>query len=277
MQTRKKIALIARYIALVIVTILMLTPIVWTLISTLRPSNDLIMGSFLPKLSDFTLESYITVLENGDFFTYMGNSVYYAGGSALICALFSLLGAYSLSRFDYPGRKVLQLAIVYIMMIPVLMVLVPLYFIFSKMSALKPSSIVIIYAAGNIPFCMWLCKTYLDGIPKELDQAAAIDGCGRLKCLLHVITPLAVPCIISGVIIVFVNGWNESIYASVFLARNDWKPVTAGILSLGTGKYANNWGALNTCSIIACLPVMVLFFALQRYFIGGMVAGAIKG
>jgi multiple sugar transport system permease protein len=118
-------------------------------------------------------------------------------------------------------------------------------------------------------------KTYVDTIPEQIDEAACIDGSSKLQSLWHMIIPLALPGYVSVFIIVFVNGWNELVFASVLLTRMQWKPITTGILGL-LGQYGNNWGALNTAAFLSCLPVLAVFFLLQRYFVGGIVAGAVK-
>ena len=162
------------------------------------------------------------------------------------------------------------------MMIPALVVMVPLYMAFSKLKLLNPTGLVMIYAAGNVPFCMWLIKAFIDTIPREIDEAAYIDGCTKFMTLRHIALPLSRAGLASAFIIVFVNSWNELMYAETFL-NNIWlKPVTSGIL-LWKGSHGTDWAGLNTAAIFACVPILCIFFLLQDYFVNGLVAGSIKG
>ncbi len=271
----KKLSGAVRFAVVALLTLIALTPILWTILSTLRPSELLIRGSLLPRLSEFTLKNYQQIIEKSYLFNFMYNSFLYSSLSALAATAVGVAGGYGLSRFVFPGSKLIMNLFILIMMIPILIVLVPLYFILVKAGFLSPTALTIIYVAGNVPFSVWVNKTYIDTIPEQIDEAACIDGSGKLQSLWHMIIPLAMPGYVSVFIIVFINGWNELVFASVLLTRMQWKPITTGILSL-LGQYGNNWGALNTAAFLSCLPVLAVFFLLQRYFVGGIVAGAVK-
>jgi len=251
-------------------------PILWTLQSTLRPWGEVLGGPLLPSLESLTLQNYIDVFRRGQIFTFLRNSTMYGGFSAILCATISLLAGYSLSRFDLPGKKYILSSFVFVMMIPVLVVLVPIYFMLVTINFANRVALVLIYAAGNTPLVVWLSKTYIDSIPKDLDEAAHLDGCNKYQTLRYIIFPLATPVFISAIIIVFVNGWSELMYAMIILDRVAFRPITSGILG-ALGQYGNQWDMLNTMAMLASLPVLILFLFLQRYFIGGIVSGSVKG
>jgi multiple sugar transport system permease protein len=274
-MNKKRLSELLRFAAVTLLTLIALTPILWTILSTLRPTELLIRGSLFPYLSELTFKNYRLIMEKSYLLAYMYNSFLYSSLSALASTVVGVAGGYGLSRFVFPGHKFILNMFIVIMMIPILVVLVPLYFILAKAGFLSPTALIIIYAAGNVPFSVWVNKTYIDSIPEQIDEAACIDGSGKLQNLWHLILPLALPGYMSTLIIVFVNGWNELVYASVLLTRFQWKPITTGMLGL-LGQYGNNWGAMNTAAFLSCLPALVVFFLLQRYFIGGIVAGAIK-
>jgi multiple sugar transport system permease protein len=199
----------------------------------------------------------------------------YSSFSAVICVAFGVLAGYSLSRYKLPGKKLILTGFIVVMMIPALVLLVPLYFMLARINFVNRAALITIYAAGSIPFSVWLNKTYIDSIPHELDEAAYIDGCTKLKSLLHIILPLAMPGCFSSLIIIFVSAWNELIFAMTFLDRMEYRPITSGIIG-AIGQYGNQLYKMNTFAIIACIPILLLFFFFQRYILGGLVAGAVK-
>jgi ABC-type glycerol-3-phosphate transport system permease component len=231
--------------------------------------------SFFSSPNELTLKNYIELFQDGMVFIYIKNSLMYGGFSAVLCVFIGLMAGFSLSRYNIPGKKIILTGFILIMMIPVLVLLVPLYFMFAKLNFLNRAALIIIYAAGNTPFCVWINKAYIDSIPRELDEAAYLDGCTKLKTLKHIIFPLSLPASFSTLIIIFVNGWNELIFALIFLDRIQFRPITSGILG-SMGRYGNMVYKMNSFAIIACVPILVLFFFFQRYIMGGLVAGAVK-
>jgi ABC-type glycerol-3-phosphate transport system permease component len=270
----KTLVLTGKYAALSIISFITLTPLVWTLLSTLR-YGVVQNRSFFPSLSELTLKNYIEIFQDGMVFIYIRNSLMYGGLSAALCVFIGLMAGFSLSRYKLPGKKIILTGFILIMMIPVLVLLVPLYFMFAKLNFLNRAALIIIYAAGNTPFCVWLNKTYIDSIPRELDEAAYLDGCTKLQTLKHIIFPLSLPASFSTLIIIFVNGWNELIFALIFLDRVQFRPITSGILG-SLGRYVNEVYKMNSFAIIACVPILILFFVFQRYIMGGLTAGAVK-
>ena len=270
----RTLVLTGKYTALMIISFITLTPLLWTLLSTLR-YGWVQNKSFFPSLSELTLANYIELFQEGMVFTHIKNSLMYGGYSAILCVFIGLLAGFSLSRFDLPGRKIILNGFILTMMIPVLVLLVPLYFVFAKLNFLNRTALILVYTAGNTPFCVWLNKAYIDSIPRELDEAAYLDGCTKLQTLKHIIFPLSLPASFSTLIIIFVNGWNELVYALLFLDRMQYRPITSGILG-SLGRYGNEVYKMNSLAIIACVPILILFFFFQRYIMGGLVAGAVK-
>ena len=270
----KTFVLTGKYIILAIIGFITLTPLLWTLLSTLRYGR-VQNKAFFPSLNEITLDNYIELFQDGMVFTYIRNSLMYGGLSAILCVFIGLLAGFSLSRFNLPGKKIILNGFILTMMIPVLVLLVPLYYVFAKLDFLNRTALILVYAAGNTPFCVWLNKAYIDSIPRELDEAAYLDGCTKILTLKHIIFPLSLPASFSTLIIIFVNGWNELIFALLFLDRVQYRPITSGILG-SLGRYGNEVYKMNSMAIIACVPILLLFFFFQRYIMGGLVAGAVK-
>ena len=270
----RTLVLTAKYIALIIISLITLSPLLWTLLSTLR-YGIFQNKSFFPSLNEITFKNYIELFREGMVLPYIRNSLMYGGFSAILCVFIGILAGFSLSRFDLPGKKIILTGFTSTMMIPGLVLLVPLYFVFAKLNFLNRASLILVYAAGNTPFCVWLNKAYIDSIPRELDEAAYIDGCTKIDTLKHIILPLSLPASISTLILIFVGGWNELIFALLFLDRVQYRPITSGILG-SLGRYGNQVYKMNSFAIVACVPILILFFIFQRYIMGGLTAGAIK-
>jgi multiple sugar transport system permease protein len=271
---RKHTILLCKYAVLVIITIITLTPIFWTALSTLR-TGIATNRSFFPSINEISLKNYVDLFNERNVFRFIKNSLMYSSFSAVICVALGVLAGYSLSRYKLPGKKLILTGFIVVMMIPALVLLVPLYFMLARINFVNRAALITIYVAGSIPFSVWLNKVYIDSIPHELDEAAYIDGCTKLKSLLHIILPLAMPGCFSSLIIIFVNAWNELIFAMTFLDRMEYRPITSGIIG-AMGQYNNQWFKMNTFAIIACIPILLLFFFFQRYILGGLVAGAVK-
>jgi multiple sugar transport system permease protein len=198
---------------------------------------------------------------------------------AMILATFA---AYSLSRFRFPGSDFFSNAILATQMIPMIMYLIPIYIMFVKFTLMTGipvkgtyPGIILIYSAWFLPFSIWILRGFFAAIPVELEEAALIDGCSRLRVFWHVALPLALPGIVATGIYVFLNAWDELMFAWV-LTNADTMTIPVGI-RLFVGNYQNRFDLMMAAATVATLPVVVLFFLLQRHIVRGLTAGAVKG
>ncbi len=226
--------------------------------------------------------NFVDMWYNIDFGLYLRNSLLICGISMIIAMAFATMAAYSFSRFKFPGADLFGNLILATQMIPAIMYLIPIYIMFVKFNevtgiALKGSflGIILIYSAFFIPFSIWILRGFFAAIPKELEEAGRIDGCSQIQVFWYVVLPLAVPGIIATGVYIFLTAWDELMFAWV-LCNADTMTIPVGI-RLFVGNYQNRFDLMMAAATVATIPVMVLFFMLQKYIIKGLTAGAVKG
>jgi len=226
--------------------------------------------------------NYVDMWRNVNFGLYLRNSLIICGFTMLFAMIFSTLAAYALSRFRFPGTDLFSNSILATQMIPAIMYLIPLYIMFVKFTLLTGIPIkgtfygmILIYSAFFLPFSIWILRGFFAAIPRELEEAALIDGCSRFKVFWHVALPLAIPGIIATGIYIFLTAWDELMFAWV-LTNADTMTIPVGI-RLFVGNYQNRFDLMMAAATVATLPVVVLFFMLQRHIVRGLTAGAVKG
>jgi multiple sugar transport system permease protein len=271
-------------------------------LSILKDGDILLLGSTNGRLTHFDLRSekpvgftklkeghsvfrwrnYVDMWYNIDFGLYLRNSLLICGISMIIAMIFATMAAYSFSRFKFPGSDLFSNLILATQMIPAIMYLIPLYIMFVKFTGVTGipmkgtfPGIILIYSAFFIPFSIWILRGFFAAIPKELEEAARIDGCSQLQVFWHIVLPLAVPGIIATGVYVFLTAWDELMFAWV-LSNADTMTIPVGI-RLFVGNYQNRFDLMMAAATVATIPVMVLFFMLQKYIIKGLTAGAVKG
>jgi multiple sugar transport system permease protein len=230
----------------------------------------------------FRWMNYVDMWYNIDFGLYLRNSLIICGISMMIAMIFATMAAYAFSRFKFPGADLFGNLILATQMIPAIMYLIPIYIMFVKFNEvtgipLKGTlvGIILIYSAFFIPFSIWILRGFFAAIPKELEEAARIDGCTQIQVFWHVVLPLAVPGIIATGVYIFLTAWDELMFAWV-LCNADTLTIPVGI-RLFVGNYQNRFDLMMAAATVATIPVMVLFFMLQKYIIKGLTAGAVKG
>ena len=188
----------------------------------------------------------------------------------------ALTGAYALSRFDFPGRETGLATLLVTQMFPGVVMAIPIYIILDKLKLLNSMwGLTLVYSTTAIPFCIWMLKGYIDTIPKDLEEAALLDGATRWQIFTRIALPLARPAIAVTALFSFMTAWNEFILAATFLNQE-----TAYTLPVAIQRYVESektaWGHFAAAAILVSLPVVALFFALQRHLVGGLTAGSVK-
>jgi multiple sugar transport system permease protein len=226
--------------------------------------------------------NYLDMWRNVNFGLYLKNSLIICGFTMFFAMIFSTLAAYALSRFRFPGSDLFSNGILATQMIPAIMYLIPLYIMFVKFTLLTGvpvkgtyAGMILIYSAFFIPFSIWILRGFFASIPRELEEAALIDGCSRFRVFWHIALPLAMPGIIATGIYVFLTAWDELMFAWV-LTNADTMTIPVGI-RLFVGNYQNRFDLMMAAATVATIPVVVLFFMLQKHIVKGLTAGAVKG
>jgi multiple sugar transport system permease protein len=264
------------YGILTIASVCVLIPVLWMISTSLK--DDTAIFSTPPRWipEDITFQAFARVWSDYPFTSYFTNSVLVVGASTLISIFFSALAGYGMSRFEFRGKGGFLTFLLMTQMFPSIMLLIPFYKIMQSAHLVNThAALILTYISFTIPFCSWMMTGYFKSIPKELDEAASIDGLSKFRTFAQVVLPLAVPGVVATAIFSFITGWNEYMFALVLTQSEDMKTVPVGIGQL-IGQYKILWNDMMAASLYAVIPLVILFVFLQRYLISGMTAGAVK-
>ena len=252
-----------------------LAPFVWMLLTSIKPNADLSQFPVRYLPSSTTFEHYRTLIQRTSFPVNLLNSLIIAGGAVLLGLATSVPAAYSFSRFRFTGRRTLMTSFLVINMFPIVLLIIPLFVLMRTLGLIDTFLGVIIgHSTFSIPFSIWMLVSYFNAIPKDLDEAATIDGASRLQTIRLVVLPLVMPGIVTTAIYVFITSWNEYLFA-MMLSGETVRPVTVA-LQLFIGEFTVQWGILTAGGTIIALPVTILFLFVQKRLLGGLTAGAVK-
>ena len=252
-------------------------PCYWMFVSSLRPPQELF--TVPPRLvpTAITTQWYTVVLRDTRMPQFFLNSLVVSGGSMMLSLFIATLGAYSLARFTHAAQRVILLTVLVSYVLPPVLLLLPLYLTLGFLGLINTYLGVILTSVSfTTPFCLWLLRSFFRSIPMELEEAAMVDGTTRFGAFARIILPLGTPGILSTGLFGFILSWNEYLFASVLLTGEARKTVPIGIAEFIT-QYDIHWGEVTAASTMATIPVMLIFFMIQRYFVRGLTEGAVKG
>lgn len=253
-----------------------LFPIYWTLNTALKPEGDIIKTPIEYLPGNITFVNFVNAWDDVGFETYFGNSVFVGLCTVVLTVILSIMAGYALGRFEFKGKRVVMMMLLMTQFIPRSMLIIPLFVIFNNLGLISnPLSLILIYSAVQVPFNAILMSGFISGIPKELEEAAAMDGATKTQALVKIIFPLLLPGIVATSVNIFVYSWNEFLLA-LMLTNNQAKFTLPVGLSFMMGEFNVNYGALAAGSIIALIPSILLFSIAQKHLVNGM-GGAVKG
>lgn len=267
----------------VLLCALVLTPIAYIFLASLNTDVGVASGEFWP--SSFSLDSYTKIWDSVGLAKAIGNSLIVSGATAVVSALMAIGTAYVLVRFEFRGRLTVLRGLLGLQSIPGTLMLLPVFVLFSSAGTYLGVTVIgtlwglfIAYLTFALPFSTWVMVTYLRGLPRELEEAARIDGASNLGILFRIIIPLSWPGIIVSAIFAFLLGWNDVLFASVF-TRPDTHTAAVALqvfASAVEGGAIPVYSQMMAASLVCAVPVVVLYFMFQKYLVGGLTAGSVK-
>lgn len=268
------------YCAIAIVILLfLLFPLFWIINTSLKTEQEifLIPPTFYPHV--LNLKSYAAQVEVGDFnmFQSFFNSFMISGSAMVIAVILAVPASYAVARYRFVGRKATILFMLVTQMLPVSVLLTPMFVMFKKMHLYNTwGAAILADVTIGIPFSILILKNYFASIPKALEEAAYIDGCTRMGAFMRVLVPVAKPGIIVCAVFSFLYAWGDLAYGMTFILDQPKRPITAGIFNF-MGQYGTKWSYLTAFAVVSILPVALIFIFMQKYIIAGMTNGAVKG
>ncbi|SEF86523.1 carbohydrate ABC transporter permease [Bosea lathyri] len=265
------------YAAVIATCAILVFPIYWLVVTALSEPDQLrqLPPKFWPDQPRWHV--FGEIMAERPILLWLGNSALAAIGAVTLSMTVSVLAGYSLSRFRVRGGPSLGLFILTAKMLPATLLVIPLFGIFRQLELIGSLwSIILAHATLIIPFTTWMLKGYFDTIPRELEQAAMIDGCSPLGAMVRVILPVSAPGLAATALYGFVLSWSDYAYARTFLtnAQSNWT-ANLGITTM-KGEYVSNWSDISAASILVALPILLIYLFLERYLVGGLTAGAEK-
>ena len=222
------------------------------------------------------LEGYRAVLFDYNFLRYIANTAYVAVTTMVLTLVLSVLGAYAVARLDFPGRRLMERAVLLTYMFPAIVLAIPLYAIFTLLGLRDTlSGLVIVYLAQTLPVALYMLRSYFETVPASLEEAGLIDGCSRFEVIWRITLPLSLPALASVGLYVFMIAWNEFLFAFMFLDTPEIFTLSRGMVALNSQEVPYQY--LMAGAVIVTVPVMLLFFWFERYLVGGLTAGGVKG
>lgn len=275
-KNKKVDKLLTLYLPLSMMLSFTIFPIYWTINTAFKPEGDIMNRPLEYVPLNPTVENFVMAWNNVGFAVFMKNSLIVGISTVIVVLICSTLSGYALARYNFKGKRSFMLMLLCTQFIPRSMMIIPLFIIFKNLGLISsPLALIITYTAIEIPFTTILMSGFIANVPKELEEAALIDGCTKLQSIRHVVFPLLLPGIVATAVFTFIYTWNEFLIALMLTNRQDRFTLPVG-LSTMMGEFNVNYGALAAGSVIALVPAVILFAYAQKHLVNGM-GGAVKG
>ncbi len=264
-------------ILLLIGGVVMVIPFLYMISAALTP--NLYVIQYPPELipTNASLDNFVKAWQANNFQQYFLNSAFVSITATIITVLFAAMAAYAFARFDFKGKEVIFFAFLAVMMVPSTVLIVPQFLLMKNLSLLNSlGGLILIYSATSIPSGIFLLRGFFEQLPKELEEAALLEGANYFTTFTKIMLPLSAPGLATVSIFSFMGFWDEFIMALTFIDEPTKRTLPIAI-ALFQGQHGTQWGLVFAASLIALIPVIIVFFSLQKYFAGGITAGAIKG
>ncbi|WP_433719190.1 carbohydrate ABC transporter permease [Microbacterium laevaniformans] len=275
-QTRRRAARVGIVIGLVLGAVFAAGPVVWMLSNSFKSNTEIF--ELPPRLitDTFSLNAYVAIFTNPETMRFFLNSYIVAGAVTVLTLLVAIQAAYAFSRFDFRGKRVLNVIIVSVQAVPPITLLIPYFGLMVGLGLYNTyPGLILTYMVFTLPYAIIMMTGYFNTLPRELDEAVRVDGAGSMTALWRVLVPISVPGIVSVGIYTFMIAWNEYLFALTLTRTIDMRTVPIGIQLL-MGQHSYEWNQIMAMSVLGSIPVLILFLFFQRFFISGLTAGSVK-
>ena len=265
------------YLVVTLLLLIFVFPIYWMIIGSFKSRE--VLTSLPPQLypTFSTFQNYIDIFTNQKYMTYIGNSFLVAALTVVIDLTLAVFAGYSLSRFRYPGRKAIMTITLSSQVFPTVVVLISLYEFFYKFKLMNNRfGLALADVAMSLPLSVWMLKSFCDSVPRSLDEAARVDGCGRFATLIRIVFPLLKPGMLAVGIYSFLMSWDDYMMGLVIITKTPKKTLPVGIAESFLGEFGFDYAGMMTIAVVASLPVLLLFLIFQKYMVAGLTSGAVK-
>ena len=268
---------LAHRFAILAYVVFALFPLYWLVKVSVTPNDLLYSEGVRLWPSRMTFEHFNFVLAHSDFPRFFRNSLVVSATTAVVSTVFAALAGYALSRFAFRGKLTISGILLVTQMFPLVMLIAPIFKMLSPLGLTNSlTGLVIVYVAFNVPFACFLMQSFFDGIPRDLEEAAMIDGASRFGAFRQIILPLTLPGVAATLGFVFTAAWSEMIFALMLISSNEKATFPVGLLSF-VSKFSVDFGQMMAAGVLALIPACLFFLLIQRYLVQGLTAGAVKG
>lgn len=260
-----------------LVFVVMIFPVYWMIATAFKSDNQI--NSYTPSWfpTQLTLAHFRSVFSTPGFWSDVGNSLIVVVVTVVIALGLSFFAAVALARYRFGGRKPVIVLVIGIQMLPQTGLLIPLFVVLARYHEVnKLSGLILVYLTFALPFCVWTLRGFMLGIPKELEEAAMVDGASRLGAFVRILLPLIAPGLVATSVYTFITSWNEFIFANTILSTGHTYTITLWLAQLTGGEHAIDWGTVMAASTLISIPVVIFFLLVQRRIAYGLTAGAVK-
>lgn len=277
MRAGSLILTIAHRLAVLAYVLFALFPLFWLLKVSLTPNDLLYSEGVRMWPSRVSFDHFSFVIAHSDFPQFFRNSLIVAGSTAVVVTAVASLSGYALSRFSFRAKYWIVALMLLTQMFPLVMLVAPIFRLLSPLGLTNSlTGLIIVYSAFNVPFAIFLMQSFFDGIPRDLEEAAKIDGATQFMAFRQIILPLTLPGIAATVGFVFTAAWSELLFALMLISGNEAATFPVGLLSF-VSKFSVDFGQMMAAGVLALIPACIFFFFIQRYLVQGLTAGAVKG
>jgi ABC-type glycerol-3-phosphate transport system permease component len=258
-------------------TMILISPIIWMVSTSLKNESDVFDKPPVWIPLEVTFDSYFRIM-NGFVANILYNSIVIALLAAIIATIIGALTAYALSRFAIPGKSTIMLFFLSSLAFPIPLLMMSMYILLMKLGLLDTMlSMVIGHTVITLPITVWLMKNFIDQIPKEIEEAAYVEGASFFRIIFFIVFPLSLPALTASALFVFVTSWNELFFGLSFISSPDLRTVPVGISQSFLQDFKTDWTGMMSLAVIVTIPIGIIFVFLQKSFLRGMIAGSVKG